>query len=100
MNPRSYIPGTRAWRSRHDAALCRKAIEQIHEIVDGEIRGSKATKVLTRHLEACQRCHGEAEVVRSLKQAIARVSAEADPEFVSRLEELGRRLCDGTERAS
>jgi anti-sigma factor RsiW len=93
----SYVPGTRAWRSRRDILLCRKAMEQIDEIVDGEIRGNKAAKLLERHLDACERCHGEAEVVRSLKQAIARVGKDADPEFIRRLEELGRRLCEGTE---
>jgi anti-sigma factor RsiW len=94
MNVLSYLPGTKAWRVRRDVALCQRAAEQIHEIVDGELRPGKATKTLERHLDACRSCHGEAEVIRALKQAIARVGCDADPEFVRRLEHFARQLCE------
>ncbi len=93
----AYIPGTAAWRHRRDTTLCRRASQQINQIVDREIHPHRATKVLQAHLEACERCGTEADVVRALKRAIARVSGEADPEAVRRLEVFARQLCEGTQ---
>lgn len=91
----SHIPGTRAWRDRKDRELCERTADRVQEIVDGELPGDAGD--LREHLEACQRCGGEAEAIRQLKDAIHRVSADADPGLVSRLEELGRRLCEDAE---
>jgi anti-sigma factor RsiW len=93
----AYLPGTPAWRKRRARDVCARAAERIQEIVDGEIPPSKAAKELERHLAECPPCYREAETIRSLKQAIVRVSGEADPETVDRLRALGRRLCEGTE---
>jgi anti-sigma factor RsiW len=93
----SYVPGTRAWKKRRSRDVCARAAERIQEIVDGEIPPGKAARTLERHLIECPPCHQEAEVIRTLKQAIARVSREADPETVRRLETLARSLCEGRE---
>jgi anti-sigma factor RsiW len=93
----SYIPGTHAWRRRREGILCAQTVERIQEIVDGEIPAGRAEEVLVRHLEACQSCNAEADVIRDLKIAIARVSAEADPGCVKKLEDLARRLAAGAE---
>lgn len=95
MSLASYIPGTRAWASRREAELCMKTVDRIQEIIDGEIGPGRAEQVLKRHLEACRSCDAEADVIRELKQAIARVSDEADPKLVSDLEDLARKLCRG-----
>lgn len=92
----SYIPGTRAWHHRREAALCAKTVERIQEIVDGEIGPGRAEQVLKRHLEACKSCHAQGEVIRELKDAIVRVSSDADPKTVRNLEELARKLCEGS----
>ncbi|MGH2759702.1 MAG: anti-sigma factor family protein [Actinomycetota bacterium] len=97
MTPLAYLPGTRAWKKRRARDICSRAAERIQEIVDGELPPSKAAKVLERHLVDCPPCLQEAEALRALKQAVARVSGEADPETVDRLRSLGRQLCDGTE---
>lgn len=93
----AYVPGTKAWQSRRDAALCMRTHEKIQQIVDGEIGGSKAEKVLEQHVDACRSCHNEAEVIRDLKDAILRVGSKADPALVSTLEDLAKRLCEGKE---
>lgn len=89
----AYVPGTDAWRKRKRRDLCAQAAERIQEIVDGEVPPGKAARDLERHLKECPPCHQEAETLRTLKQAIARVSSDADPETVDRLNDLARRLC-------
>lgn len=94
---RSFLPGTEAWRKRRARDLCAQTAERIQEIVDGELPPGKAARALERHLIECPPCHEEADVIRSLKRAIVRVSGEADPQTVERLQALARRLCEGTE---
>lgn len=88
------VPGTAAWRNRRARELCRRTVGRIQEIVDGELPASRKMRLLERHLAACERCQGEAEVIRQLKRAIARVSQEADPGMVGRLQDLAQRLCE------
>ena len=90
-----YIPWTRAWRVQRQRELCIEAIVHIDEIVDGELPASRKARLLEQHLTGCNSCLREIEVVRALKQAIVRVSAEADAEVVARLEGLARGLCSG-----
>lgn len=94
MSLKAYVPGTKAWRKRREHELCARALERMQEIVDGELPPGKAAKALEQHLVDCPPCHSEADVIRSLKQAIARVSGDADPQTVERLQALGRRLCE------
>ena len=94
MNVLSYVPGTRAWTARRNAEICGKTWDRLQEIVDGEIGPQRAEQVLKKHLDACRSCHAEAEVIVELKAAIARVSREADPQCVRKLEDLAKRLCE------
>ncbi|MEX2394487.1 MAG: hypothetical protein WD826_08415 [Actinomycetota bacterium] len=96
MKVTAYIIGTTAWRRRREGILCAQTIERIQEIVDGEIPPSRAKVVLERHITACKSCDDKAEVFRELKIAITRVSGEADVDCVKSLEELARKLCEGT----
>jgi anti-sigma factor RsiW len=91
----SFVPGTTAWRKRRYYVLCMQATERIQQVVDGELPASRKTRILERHLVACRRCKGEVTAILELKAAIARVSCEADPEVVAKLETLARRLCEG-----
>jgi hypothetical protein len=93
----AYIPGTHAFKRRREGILCAKTVERVQEIVDGEIGPGRAEQVLRRHLEACQSCNAHADVIRDLKAAIARVSDQADPECVRKLNDLARRLAAGEE---
>ncbi len=93
----AYVPGTHAWRRRRSRDLCSRAAERIEEIVDGELPPGKAARALERHLEVCPPCHAEADVLRALKVAIARVSGEGDPEVVARLQAYAKGLCEGNE---
>lgn len=89
------IPGTAAWWDRRARELCHQTAERIQEIVDGEFPVSRKLRLLERHLAACGYCRVQAETIRQLKQAIARVGCEADRATVARLEDLARRLCQG-----
>ena len=90
----AYVPGTRAWTARRNEELCGQTWDRIQEIVDGEIGPQRVDQILRKHLHACQSCHAEAEVVVELKAAIARVSNQADPGCVRKLNDLARRLCE------
>ncbi len=93
MSLLAFVPGTSAFKRRREGHLCAKTHERIQEIVDGEIGPGRAEQVLKRHLEACKSCDGEADVIRDLKIAIARVGNDADPKLVATLEALARKLC-------
>jgi anti-sigma factor RsiW len=95
MNVFAYIPGTQSWTRRRSAVVCRKTMAHVQEIVDGEIPPGRAATILERHIEACPPCKVEAESIRMLKAAVARVMPEADAECVERLNNLARRLCQG-----
>jgi anti-sigma factor RsiW len=97
MTIAAYIPGMRAFKRRREGILCAKTVERIQEIVDGEIGPGRAEQVLKRHLEACKSCNAHADVVRDLKIAILRVSDDADPECVRKLQDLAHRLAAGEE---
>lgn len=90
-----YLPGTKSWKRRRAREVCERTAERIDEIVDGEVPPGKAARLLERHLEACPPCHQEADVLRKLKVAIARVSSDADPDVVRRLEAYAKGLCEG-----
>ncbi len=89
----AYIPGTSPWRKRRDMMLCRQTAARVQELVDGELEPAAVQRRLQRHLDACRRCQEEAEAVEQLKEAIARVGREVDPEVVGHLEDLCARLC-------
>ena len=93
----SLVPGTKAWRKRRSRDVCARAAARIQEIVDGEVPAGKAARVLERHIAECPPCQQEADALRNLKQAIARVSGHADPETVARLEAIARGLCQRKE---
>ncbi len=92
MSFMAYVPGTTSWRKRRHDEICKETYNHIQEIVDGEITAAKA-KQLASHLSECPPCELEAEAIKGLKQAIARVGCEADPQLVQRLDELARKLC-------
>jgi anti-sigma factor RsiW len=93
----AWIPWTKPWRRRRDYAICRQTLERVQEIVDGEIPHGHTARVLSKHLHACKRCGEEAEAMRTLKIAIARVCGECDPDAVAKLESLAQQLLEGRE---
>jgi hypothetical protein len=94
MSLLAFVPGTSAWRRRRDGKLCQEALDHIQELVDRELPSNRLAH-LDKHLDACQRCGVEADVIRDLKEAIARVGSECNPDSVAKLEDLARSLCDG-----
>ena len=97
MSVLSYVPGTKAWQGRRDRRLCKQTAARMQEIVDGEFPPGRRARLLSKHLEACERCYGRAEAVRQLKLAVARCADDADPQMLSKLQDLARLLCDEPE---
>lgn len=92
-----FIPWTRNWRAHRDMTLCNETRDRVQELVDGEVLHPTERARLVQHLEACVRCGAEADEIRQLKEAIARVGSDADAAVVGRLKDLARRLCEGAE---
>ena len=90
----------RFWRRTcSEAEICRRALEKVQQIVDDEMPSSKERLELLRHLDACTTCGVEAEAVKEMKNAIARVGSDTDAEVVRRLRDLAGRLStDGGDR--
>lgn len=96
MSIGAWIPGTAAYKKRRSQAICQQAHERLHEIVDGEVTPARARAILEQHIVECPPCQADAHQIRVLKAAIARVSADADAGCVEKLNDLAKRLCDGT----
>lgn len=90
----------RFWRRKtSEAEICRRALERVQQIVDDEMPSPKERLELLGHLDACTTCGVEAEAVREMKIAIARVGSGTDAEIVQRLRDLADRLpTDGGSR--
>ena len=99
MSLSAYIPGTSAYKKRRNTEICQQAHDRLQEIVDGEVTPARAKAILEQHLEDCPPCKADAGVIRDLKAAIARVSADADAGCVDKLNDLARRLSEGTHEA-
>ena len=97
MTVSSWVPWTKSWRQRRDYTICRQTLLRVQEIVDGELPHGHTARTLEKHLSACGRCGEEAEAVRTLKIAIARVCGDCDPDAVAKLESLAQRLIEGRE---
>jgi anti-sigma factor RsiW len=94
MNVYAYIPGTRSYKKRRSSAMCKKVADHVQEIVDGELPPGRALKHLEEHIDLCPPCAKEAETLKALKAAIARVGAEPDAQCVAKLHDLAQRLCE------
>lgn len=92
MTIQAYIPGTKAWSERRARELCEKTGARIQEIVDEEIGNGRTARELRRHLEDCERCRGEADVIRTLKEAIVRLAGDVDERTLDRLQTLVEEL--------
>ena len=67
---------------------CEEMARRLQAVVDGEAVSPEERVALERHVEACAPCTADAETIRSLKEAIARVASRPDPAVRARLGEL------------
>lgn len=83
------------WRERRERRLCDEARDRIDEIIDAEIPSLRKRARLERHVEACVNCGANAESIRQLKEAVARVGRDPDPQVKARLLEAVDRVRSG-----
>lgn len=68
---------------------CNRVRKVLQSYLDGELDDGQAG-VVAAHLADCQRCGIEADVYQRVKDSLARLRPEADPEALARL----RRFAD------
>lgn len=81
----------RRWTRWH---RCRRTLAELQTYLDGEADPGAASLV-ARHLSDCEDCYGDAEVIRSVKEAVARLRVAPDPATMVRLRQLVAALRDG-----
>ncbi|MBW3619502.1 MAG: zf-HC2 domain-containing protein [Actinobacteria bacterium] len=77
----------RSWRS--DRSPCRRALRDLQTYLDGEADRDTSWRV-ARHLSRCEDCFGDADTIRAIKDAVARLRVAPDAGALVRL----RRLLD------
>lgn len=82
-------------REGREARRCAEARERIHEVIDAEMPPGRKRERITRHLESCVACGATAAEVRALKEAVARVGRDPDPQVKARLVEVVDRIRQG-----
>lgn len=71
---------------------CREVGRLMQRFLDGEIRDDVQVRAIADHLDVCPPCGHEADVYRSIKDALARGRPPVDPDVAERLRSFGRRL--------
>lgn len=72
------------WRRPPD---CRRTIDQLQAYLDGEADADAAWGA-TRHLSRCEDCFGDAETLRVVKDALARLRTAHDEAALMRLRRI------------
>lgn len=72
---------------------CRRTLEVLQSYVDGEADLDTAWRV-ARHLSRCEDCFADAETVRDIKRALARLRVGPDGAALARLRILVTALTD------
>jgi anti-sigma factor RsiW len=74
---------------------CRRTVRDLQLYLDGEADPDVAWRV-SRHLSRCEDCFGDADDLRTVKDAIARLRVAPDPDAIARLRTLLVQLTDPT----
>jgi anti-sigma factor RsiW len=78
-------------------AVCRRTMRQLQSYLDGE-SDEVTTWRVARHLSRCQDCFGDADTMREIKDALARLRVAPDGDTLVRLRQLVATLTDPAER--
>lgn len=74
---------------------CRRTLREVQSYLDGEADADTAWRV-ARHLSGCEDCFGNADTIRAIKDAIARLRVAPDSDALERLRGLVTTLTDPT----
>lgn len=75
----------RRWRI--DGSPCRRALRDLQAYLDGEADSDTSWRV-ARHLSRCEDCFGNADTIRAIKDAVARLRVAPDGDALARLRRL------------
>lgn len=70
---------------------CRRVLRELQSYLDGEADADTAWRV-ARHLSRCDGCFADADTVRAIKQAVARLRVAPDGDALARLRRLVENL--------
>ena len=77
-----------AGRSRWSRpAPCRRTLRELQSYLDGEVDVDAAWRV-ARHLSRCEDCFADADTIRAIKDALARLRTAPDGAALARLRDL------------
>jgi anti-sigma factor RsiW len=77
-------------------AVCRRTMRQLQRYLDGESDDDTTWRV-ARHLSRCEYCFGDADTLREIKDALARLRVAPDGDTLVRLRQLVATLADPAE---
>lgn len=75
-------------RHRREAKRCAEARDRIHEVIDAEMAAGSKRERIVEHLGHCVACGATADEIRALKEAVARVGRDPDPQVKARLTQI------------
>lgn len=75
----------RRWRI--DRSPCRRVLRDLQTYLDGEADADTTWRV-ARHLSRCEDCFGDADTIRAIKDAVARLRIAPDTDALARLHRL------------
>lgn len=78
----------RWWTGR---SPCRREMRDLQAYLDSEVDGDTSWRV-ARHLSRCEDCFGDADTIRAVKDAVARLRIAPDGHTLARLRRLLERL--------
>lgn len=74
-------------------APCRRVLRELQVFLDDEADGDASWRI-ARHLSRCEDCFGDADTIRAVKDAVARLRVPPDGEALVRLRRLLDTLSD------
>lgn len=82
---RRVLQRLRWWR---EGKRCAEARDRIHELIDAEMPAGRKRERIAEHLDSCVACGATADEIRALKDAVARVGHDPDPQVKARLTQI------------
>lgn len=83
-------------RKIRDLIECMRVGRLLQSYLDGELDDAHGAAMVARHLQACRRCGMAADSIQTLKNHVAGLRHDPDPEQVERIEQVIDELTERT----